>query len=361
MLNIACINQDPGISPGRAKGAAVHLEAMRNAFAVRGASVSAFDLPDELQMREALASNHSQRAFDFIYERYALGKKAGTGFAHDLGVPRVLEVNAPLAEEAAKHRGVRETPADRDADNSNFREADLVIAVSGPVAEYAVRRGAREDRVMVCPNGIDTRRFHPGVSPASLADMGMPGDRFVVGFHGRERPWHGFDNLVRVVADITRKGLPIHLLVVGEGEFTGLAGLPADRYTRLGWQPHEDVPRYVASFHALPLTYEAGAPCYFSPLKLTEAMACGVVPLVPEMGDLARHVRHGETGLVYPAGDWEALESCIVSLAGDKRLHKRLAGQASAFAATQSWDRIAAAILHRLGLEAPRQDIAREG
>ena len=97
----------------------------------------------------------------------------------------------------------------------------------------------------------------------------------MLGFHGRERPWHGFDKLAESFKELLARGLPVHLLVIGEGEFKALTRLPEGNFTRLGWQAHDDMPGLVANFDILPLTHQPDAPYYFSPLKLTEAMAAG--------------------------------------------------------------------------------------
>lgn len=352
MVHVATINQDPGIDPRRNKGAAIHLVAMREAFTQRQARVTAFDLPVHDEMLRALERGHASAPFDLVYERHALGRRAGAEFARRHGIPLALEVNAPLAEEAARHRGTAASPQDRENDHFVFGQADLVVAVSGLVADYAIERGARQGAVIVCPNGIDTARFHERVDASRVRSDFALGDSFVVGFHGRERPWHGFAHLVQAVRGLIEDGLHVHLLVVGEGEFAALDGLPAQRYSRVGWQPHQRMPEFVAAFDALPLTYGTDAPCYFSPLKLAEAMACGTVPVVPDIGDLAEQVTHRQTGLVYAAGDWRALSRSIAELVADRALCDRLGRGAARQASGRAWSRIVDEVLGRTGLAA---------
>jgi len=167
----------------------------------------------------------------------------------------------------------------------------------------------------------------------------------VIGFHGRLRPWHGFEMLVDVCDRLLQHGRDIHLLVVGEGEFDALNRLPDDRYSRIEWQPHHEIPKYVAAFDVLPLTYQADMPCYFSPLKLMEAMACGVVPLVPDLGDLPTVVDHQRTGLVYRAGDGDQLFAQLDALIDDRILRTDIGSQAAALARQHSWTNIAALAL----------------
>lgn len=345
MLRVVSVNQDPGIAPGRNKGAAIHLSAMRKAFGVLGCRISAVDEPDGARLHARLTRLLQDGPLDLMYERHALGRDVAAQFAARHRIPLVLEVNAPLAEEQSRYRGKAEMPGDRDRDRVGFTTAALVVAVSSAVAEYAVQRGAAPDRIMICPNGIDEELFNMSVRARRMPLPGVPESTTVLGFHGRERPWHAFDDLVTASASLLERGRHVHLLVVGEGGFTGLARLPSSAYTRLEWQPFERVPILLAQVDILPMAHRAGTDYYFSPLKLMEAMACGVVPVVPDVGDLASAVRHGETGLVYAAGNVAALADSIDLLCSSAELRTSIANRAATWAAGQTWTGIARRIL----------------
>lgn len=348
MTRIAAVNQDAGITPDRSKGAAVHLVAMRDAFARLGCDVVAFDQPDDAVLESALLSGRARRPFDLVYERYALGKATAARFAQESGIPLVLEVNALLADEQERFRGAAETDVDRECDEFLFRQADCVVAVSSAIAEYACTKGADPDAVMVCPNGIDTRRFNLQVDGGAVRSEHIPAGAFVIGFHGRLRAWHGFGHLVSAVSRLLAQDLPVHLLVVGEGESEALGRLPDKHFTRVGWQQHARMPGFVAAFDALPLTYQPDGPCYFSPLKLMEAMACGVVPVVPDLGDLARVVDHGRTGYLYRPGDTSGMADLLARLILDPGKRNSIGRRAAESATAYSWDGIAATVLDRV-------------
>jgi len=347
-MRIVCVNQDPGIGPGRKKGAAVHVVAMREAFRELGAEVLELDESDEDSVVRLLAG---AGALDLVYERYALGRPAAARFARVHGVPLVLEVNAPLAEEAARYRGGALDAAVEQRDRELFGAAALVIAVSSEVARYAVLRGAPAERVHVFPNGVDVRRFRPRAAGDALRRELVPEGRFALGFHGRLRPWHGFTRFAAAAQRLLDEGQPLQLVLVGEGEFEAeLAGrVPPERVTRVGWVDHAAIGPYVASFDALPLTYDPEAPCYFSPLKLAEAMACGVVPVLPELGDLARAATHDVDALFYAPGDLDALVAALRGLIVDPARRARLAQGAVASARRKSWSEIAAFVLGAVG------------
>jgi len=359
---VLCVNQDAGINPDRPKGAAVHLVAMRRAFAELGADCHGIDESDNDRLTRSLRAALERGPVDLIYERYALGKSTASHFANANGIPLVLEVNAPLADEQRQWRGGSDEYEDAHHDNYSMGTAHRVIAVSSDVARYARERGAAPGRVSVMPNAIDVKRFRFSARQESVRDELVPKGRFVIGFHGRLRPWHGFDMLLSVFSALLENGHDIHLLVVGEGDFQALENLPADRYTRVEWQAHEDIPRYVSAFDALPLTYRADLPCYFSPLKLMEAMGCGVVPLVPDSGDLPNVVKHLETGLVYTAGDEDQLREYLGSLIRDRESLEKLGRRAALEASLHSWKDIAKFALESIAGYGPTDSkLARAG
>ncbi len=349
-MRVAHVNADLGIGPGAKKGAAVHVEAMRRAFTRLGAEVLALDFHDA-GVRTRLDSLQALRPIDLVYERYALGAYAGGEFARQGGLPYVLEVNSPLLDEEARHRPGQRTPHDPAREREQFAGAARVLCVSNDVMHYALARGADPLRTVVQPNAVDPELFRPRAIDDSLRAELVPHGRVAIGFHGRLRPWHGFDRLAATFARLVERGLPVHLLILGEGDFDQHLALhldpraAADRVTRLGWMPHDEAAHVVACTDVLPLCYAPGEPCYFSPLKLLEAMACAAVPVVPALGDLPREVEHGVDGIVYDPRDPRALEGALTTLVLDGDLRKRLGLAARGRAETRTWTGLAAGLL----------------
>lgn len=355
-LVVASVNQDAGIGPERAKGAAVHLQAMRKAFEAMNVECIALDEPDDRKLRDALASHLAAGKLDLIYERYALGKSTAARFSASTGVPLVLEVNAPLAEEQQRWRQPTDPVVEAREDAITMGQACGVVAVSSAVGEYALGRGASPDRVTVLPNAVDRDYFNPMARQASKKSQLVPPGRFVLGFHGRLRPWHGFEMMVDLAHALLDRGHDIHLLIVGQGEFKALGKLPDDRFTRVEWQPHALIPRYIGAFDVMPLTYQPDMPCYFSPLKLREAMACGVVPVVPELGDLPSVVQHGKNGLLYRPGSLAELARQVESLIQTPALLRNLGLEAAESAMSYTWMDIAERVL-----QMPKQHMENSG
>ncbi len=342
-MRVVYVNQDPGVGPERRKGAAVHVAAMQQAFRALGCELLPLEEKDATRAASALEALHRARPIELVYERYALGADAAGRFTRRHGVPHVMEVNAPLVEEAARHRGAALDAQARAREAAVLSLADQVFAVSLAVAEHVVALGIPRGRVHVHPNAVDGERFQPRPSSDTRRELGLPAGAFVLGFHGRLRPWHGFEQVAEAARQLVERGRAVHVLAVGEGDFAGalLAAGLARRSTCVPWVPHEEVPRLVACFDALPLTYAADAPFYFSPLKLLEAMACGAVPVVPDLGELPELVGKGAGGLVYPAGSTGGLVDALELLALDEGRRARLGARAIELARRRSWKAIA--------------------
>jgi glycosyltransferase involved in cell wall biosynthesis len=338
-VRVVYVNADPGIAPGRKKGAAVHVAAMQQAFRALGCEVEALEEKDPERLTAALEALRASGPVDLVYERYALGAAVAGAFTRRHGVPHVLEVNAPLLEEAARHRGADSDEAARAREAAVLGAVDHVFAVSLAVAEHVAALGVPRERIHVHPNAVDAERFRPRPGEEARRELGLPLGAFVLGFHGRLRPWHGFERVAEAARRLVERGRDVHVLTVGEVDYSEVlteAELQRSS-TCLPWVAHEEVPRRVACFDALPLAYGPDAPFYFSPLKLLEGMACGVVPVVPDLGELPELVERGAAGLVYPAGSVDGLVEALELLIGDEDRRARLAARAVDVARGRSW------------------------
>lgn len=270
-----------------------------------------------------------------VYQRYGLWSCEVLETSRELGVPCVLEVNAPLVQEQARHRVLVDADGALERTVRALQAADLAYAVSGPVAQWASQVGGIE--VPVVPNGVDVHRFPPP-QPA-VADTGP----FVLAFVGTFRPWHGMDLLVQAVSRLAHDAppadgtgnRPLHLLLVGDGPLregvlasAERAGVPV---TAPGAVDPADIPGLLSGADAAVAPYPGGE-VYFSPLKVMEYLAAGLPTVAGAVTDLPDLLRDGEEVLLVPPGDLDALVSALRRVRDDAGLRQRLssAGRAAA-------------------------------
>jgi len=195
---------------------------------------------------------------------------------------------------------------------------DLIIANSVAGLEYHVAHGYPGERCVVIPNGIDTARFRPDAQrrQRQREAWAIPDDAFLIGIVGRLDPMKGHPVFLRAAASTAGRMPNARFVVVGDGapayrselwELASRCGLGE----RMVWVPNaEDVP---AVYNALDLMLSLSTSGEGFPNVIGEAMASGVRCVVTAMGDSARVV--GDTGVVVPPGDPEALAEVCVRLA----------------------------------------------
>lgn len=293
---------------------------------------------------EALVAHHARTPFDLIYERYSLWSAAGIRAARRLHVPCFIEVNAPLLDEQQRYRRIALTSEAATIAQELFRQADRILAVSAPVKEYVLAHGGEAGRVLVLPNGVDLRRFHPGVEPMPLPEMD---GRFVVGFSGSLKPWHGLELLLAAFQHLHERTPAYHLLIVGDGPlrgwvdgFTQGARLQS-AVTLTSWVSHDQVPRFLQRMDIAIAPYAALDTFYFSPLKLFEYLAMGKPIVASRIGQIQDILHDGVTGRLVEPGDPLALAEAIDALRRDREARQALGVAAAQEGAGHGWERVA--------------------
>jgi glycosyltransferase involved in cell wall biosynthesis len=280
----------------------------------------------------------------FIYERYSLWGTAGQRLARKHSIPLALEVNSPLTYEEEKYRGGSFFPSlARWAERRTWRRADLLVAVSQALCNHFEKAGVKTQKVKILPNAVDTRLFRPEVDDSRLRSRLKPDGRFVVGFVGSFKAWHGVDFLLEAFNWLCGEDASYHLLLVGDGpmrakleEETRRLGLQG-AVTLVGNVPHEEIPRYLALMDVAVAPYPALDDFYFSPLKLFEYMAGSRAVVASRIGQVAEVISDGLTGLLYEPGNKEALLGCIQRLRADETLRRELGQNARMACSKNTW------------------------
>ena len=281
---------------------------------------------------------------DFVYERYALNATAAGDECRARGIPHLLEVNAPLADEEAAYRVLRLRRLTRARERRILRRADQVFVVSHALRRWALALGLHPDRVRVLPNGVDVRRFHDGIDGGAVrAELGWSDHEVIVAFAGSLKPWHGGRSLFDAFARAHATRPELRLLFIGDGperkelakriQKHGLEGVVVS--TRP--MPQDRVPAYLPAAHIQVAPYLPQVDFYFSPLKVLEYLAVGRPVVASALGDIPDLVGP-DCGRLVPPGDLAALAAALEELAGDERLRASLGRAAAKRGRLEDWD-----------------------
>jgi glycosyltransferase involved in cell wall biosynthesis len=274
-----------------------------------------------VEVAAAIAELHSQAPLDLV----GLAEYGAEGCVHLLNqtewnhIPSVLQLHGPLVMLA-------HTVGWPEIDSESYRTgiamegacvrlADAVYSSSRCSVDWCARHyGLDPQRVPILHTGVDTALFQP----LDLARDPRP----TVVFVGRLAENKGVGTLVAAAARLAQELPELQLRLIGRAEPGMLARLRAeatragapDLLDWLGFVEHRQLPEHLCRAHvfAAPSLYEGGPGFVY-----LEAMACGLPAIACAGSGAAEVVRDGETGLLVPPGDVEALTQALRRLLSD--------------------------------------------
>lgn len=232
----------------------------------------------------------------------------------------------PVAIVSKRSLDVYPRARDRWACSLVNRLADCVTAVAGAVRDHVHRtEGCPLEKIVTIPNGIDTASVAAASSANGRAHV-LPVDAHdkVVGTITRLVWKRGHEELLKAAALITRAEPAAKLLVVGDGPLRGsleaqARSLGLNGGVRfLGAVPQ--AARLLPHFDVFVLSsvWEGMSN------GLLEAMAAGRPVVATRVGGNPEVVVDGESGLLVPPKDPQALADAVLRLLRDRELARRL-------------------------------------
>jgi glycosyltransferase involved in cell wall biosynthesis len=276
----------------------------------------------------------------FVWQHHDLFHRAGEELARRRGCPLVSFVHAPQVWEArlwGVHRPGWGSALERYGERPQLLASDVVACVSDEVAHEVVRFGVAEERIVVCPTGVDPDHFGPQVSGDAARERLSIAASFTVGWVGSFRSFHGLDTLLEAFARLRVDVPDARLLLVGGGgardDVEHLAqrlGI-SDATVFTGEVRYMDVPELVAAMDVAVVSAAVDDGFHYSPQKLREYMAMGTPVVAASVPDIHRFVRDRRDALLFKRGDSADLARQLRALYDDRPL------RATIGAAGQKW------------------------
>lgn len=242
--------------------------------------------------------------------------------------------------------------------------ASALLSQSREDVDHAVaQRMCRPAKIRHLGQGIDLRRFDPArvADRGSLrAQLGMPSNGLVIAMVARFTREKGYPEFLAMARRLAAERTDAHFLAVGtslaerDGVHVGAAesGL-AGRLTIL--VDRRDMPEIYACADLVVLpTYREGFP-----RSVVEASAMAIPVVTTQIRGCREAVVDGQTGLLVPPGDVDALYDAVASLCADPARCARMSAAARSralveFDEQRVCDRVVALYREILGLGAER-------
>lgn len=180
----------------------------------------------------------------------------------------------------------------------------------------------KRERFAVIPYGLELNKFCSGIDKTVRKSLETRSP--IIGSVGRLVMEKGYQYLIEAIALVRRSFADVKLFIVGGGplknELESLVkslGL-VNNVEFLGVK--NNIQEFLSEIDVfvLPTLYESFG------IALIEAQACKVPVVVSNVGSISEVIKDGETGLLVPPRNPEAIAEAVIRLLRDKELYKRL-------------------------------------
>jgi glycosyltransferase involved in cell wall biosynthesis len=276
--------------------------------------------------------------------------------ARRTGLPLVYEARGFLEEswvsrqpDAERAAASRRFALWRERETACMAGADLVVTLGDVMKDEIVRRGIDPAKVVVVPNAVDEAFLTPPPDrERTRAELGVADGEVLVGTVTSVVGYEGLDTLVAAVGDLRAQGVPVRLLIVGDG----VARPALERQARdlgaavtfTGRVASAEVRRHHAALDVFVVPRRDERVCRLvTPLKPVEAMASALPVVASDLPALSELVQHEHSGLLVPPERPDALAGALRRLVEDPELRSSLgAAGREQVAVHRTWPRVAA-------------------
>lgn len=207
-----------------------------------------------------------------------------------------------------------------------LHQVDLAVGVSHPVIEQLREDGMAEERLAVVANGIDIQSLSRQQVVNVRCMLNLPPETLVIAAVGSLIYRKGFDIAIAACAELVKKGVDFHLVIIGEGEQRAeleqkITALKLNRRVTLLGECSGVVGFLKGGCDVLLSTAREEV---FG-LVLLEAALARVPVLAPSVGGIPEVIVDRQTGLLHQAGNVKQLTEQLIELISEPQLRSQLA------------------------------------
>ncbi|MFM9108349.1 MAG: glycosyltransferase [Chloroflexota bacterium] len=269
--------------------------------------------------------------------RHPRHAEAATLAGEALGLPVIYEVRDWCERnwregDPQRERGSEQWNLLAAWETRRMKSAARVVVMTDAMRAEAVARGVPPGRVVVAPNAPDVGTIVPMAAEPGLRErVGIPAGSPVIGHLSALSRYEGLEDLIDAMGPLGRACPDAILLVVGDNphravlETRAAAAGVAERVRFAGRVPPADRARWYALMDVIVIPRRATpATVSLEPSKMCEAMATGRPVVASGLPPIRAVIRHGETGVLTPPGEPEALAGTLAELLADPARRERI-------------------------------------
>ncbi len=217
------------------------------------------------------------------------------------------------------------------------KSANIVITLTFALKEELVKRGIKSNKIIVLPNGVDTRSFYPlKKDTALMKTLNISKNEIIIGYIGSIVEYEGIDLLIEALSKLKDKNINnFKFLLVGDGRYFDVIKLKIielnieNLVIVTGRIPHEEVEKYYSLVDIAPLPRKSlPVSEMVSPLKPFEAMAMGKVVLGSDVQAIAEIIDDGYNGMLFEKSNVKDLTDKLQILLEDEALRTKIGNNA---------------------------------
>jgi len=283
--------------------------------------------------------------YDLIHSNFWMSGWVAMELRRRLDIP-VVQIFHAMGKTKRRHQ----KKVDTSPGNRIKTEMEVIAGVDKIIAQCPNERAelvndynADPDKITLIPSAVDTSIFKPVAQNEARQRIGLEARKKVIVYVGRLLPRKDVRNIVRALALLVEQGertedAPLLLIVGGESVEPDPAATPeidelqklarelgVSEHVRFMGKKQSELLRYYYSAADVAVTTPWYEPFGLTPL---EAMACGRPVIGSAVGGITFTIKDGETGLLVPPRDPQALAASLQCLLGQPEVRKRMGAAA---------------------------------
>ena len=285
--------------------------------------------PYSLALTSKMVDVVQYEKLDLLHVHYAIPHATSAVLARQILDEQALSVPIVTTLHGTDITIVGQDPSFAPVVTYSINQSDGVTAVSDFLRRETFDHFDINNEIEVIPNFIDTDRFHR-LNKEHFKRALCPNGEKVIVHVSNFRPIKNAAHVVEVFHRLRQEGLPVKLLMVGDGPDRA----PSEHLARelgvyddvrfLGKQDPVEEILSIADVFMMPSGSESFG------LAALEAMACSVPAICSDVGGLPELLGDSAGGCLCPLGDIDAFTECAHRILTDDELQAHMAEAARA-------------------------------